>query len=236
QYLADIRTGLGRFPRQVSGYALEHLLPERGFDPAKALVGTEGTGMVVLAATVRLVTPPASRTLVVLGYPDSPAAADAVPAILERRPIAVEGIDDLVVETLRRHRPDEARAATGVLPPGDAWLYVEFDDPDAAQALAAGYDRAVVVTDAADQRRLWRLREDGAGLATRLPDGTEAWPGWEDAAVPPDRLGAYLRDFKALLGRHGRRGVIYGHFGDGCLHVRIDFDLGDRAGLRDFMR
>ena len=94
------------------------------------------------------------------------------------------------------------------------------------------YTRSVIVVDdPAAMKALWRIREDGAGILTRLPDGGEAWPGWEDAAVPPERFGAYLREFDALLARHGRRGVYYGHFGDGCLHVRIDFDLATRPGI-----
>ncbi|MDV9190533.1 FAD-linked oxidase C-terminal domain-containing protein, partial [Streptomyces sp. SR27] len=97
----------------------------------------------------------------------------------------------------------------------------------------------------AGQRALWRIREDAAGTATRTPGGTsrtesggrgEAWPGWEDCAVPPARLGAYLREFRALLADFGLRGVPYGHFGDGCVHVRIDFDLWTREGVRDFRR
>jgi FAD/FMN-containing dehydrogenase/Fe-S oxidoreductase len=239
-----IRAELGRFGRQVSGYALQHLLPERGFDLARALVGSEGTCAVVTGATVSLVEPPPARALVLAGFDDLAAAADETPAILERRPLALEAIDLGIVETLRRRR-----GVVPALPAGDAWLYVEIGG-DAAEAAAgawtlarelertAGVRGALAVADLATQRALWRIREDGAGLATRLPDGREAWPGWEDAAVPPERLGAYLREFRALLDRHGRHGVLYGHFGGGCVHVRIDFDLqaaGGPARYRDFV-
>jgi FAD/FMN-containing dehydrogenase/Fe-S oxidoreductase len=232
-----IRRSLGRFPRQVSGYALEHLLPERGFDLARALVGSEGTCAVVLEATVALVQPPPARGLVLVGFDDLAAAADEAPAILERRPLAVEGIDVEILDTVRRRG-----GSVPALPDGRAWLLVEVGGAAEAEARAGaaalaralarapGVRGALAVGDAAAQRALWRIREDGAGLSTRLPGGVQAWPGWEDAAVPPERLGAYLRGFQALLDRHGRHGVRYGHFGEGCVHVRIDFDLAAEGG------
>ncbi len=239
RHLATVRTGLPRLPRRTSGYDLDALLPENGANLARALVGTEGSCVTVLAATVRLLEQPAARALAVLGYPDQFAAADATPALLGYGPIAVEGIDSALVAA---HRVARGPAAvTDRLPPGGAWLYCELGGPSAAEASTAARDLvraagvpSVVVTDPAGQRAFWRLREDGAGLATRLSDGTEAYPGWEDAAVPPERLGAYLRDFAALLGRHRRRGVYYGHFGEGCIHVRLDFDLRSPGGIAAF--
>ncbi|WP_326837328.1 FAD-binding and (Fe-S)-binding domain-containing protein [Amycolatopsis rhabdoformis] len=240
-HLALLRTELGRFPRQVSGYPLEQLLPERRFNLARALVGTEGTCAVVLSAKLRLVPTPPVRALVVLGFDDAWAAADAVPALLEQHPIALEGLDRALTDLVTR--PD-GRAAIATLPPGQAWLFAELggeasDLPARAQALAAaaaGCTGAEIITDTERMTRLWRVREDGAGLATRLPDGSEAWPGWEDAAVPPAALGAYLREFTALLDRHGLRGAVYGHFGEGCLHVRIDFDFDTEQGVGVFRR
>jgi len=234
---ATIRGALGRFPRQVSGYALEHLLPERGFDLARALVGSEGTCAVVLQAGIALIEPPAARALVLVGFDDLPAAADEAPAILEHGPLACEGIDVEILDTVRRRG-----GAVPALPDGRAWLYVEVGGAEPAEARARadrlarelagtpGVRGTRSVADPRTQRALWRIREDGAGLATRLPDGREAWPGWEDAAVPPEQLGDYLRGFYALLGRHGRHGVLYGHFGEGCVHVRIDFDLHAEGG------
>src|SRR6266508_2462925 len=234
---ATIRGALGRFPRQVSGYALEHLLPERGFDLARALVGSEGTCAVVLQAGIALIEPPAARALVLVGFDDLPAAADEAPAILEHGPLACEGIDIEILDTVRRRG-----GAVPALPDGRAWLYVEVGGAEPAEARARadrlarelagtpGVRGTRSVADPRTQRALWRIREDGAGLATRLPDGREAWPGWEDAAVPPEQLGDYLRGFYALLGRHGRHGVLYGHFGEGCVHVRIDFDLHAEGG------
>ena len=232
--LGPIRTQFGRFARQGSGYALEHLLPERGGDLAGALVGSEGTLAVVLGATVRLVRAPAATVMVVLGYPDMAAAADAVGTVLPLRPVALEGIDARIVEVVRRRG-----RAVPELPKGGGWLLAELAGATLAEAeasaarltAAVGGDAlaARVLRDPAETAAIWRIREDGAGYGGRSPAGAPAWAGWEDAAVPPERLGAYLRDFEALLAGHGLDGIPYGHFGDGCLHVRIDFPF-DRPG------
>ncbi len=241
--LATIRTELGRFGRQVSGYALEHLLPERGFDVRRGLVGSEGTLAVVTGATVRLVPDPPHRVLTVLGYPDMAAAADAVPSILPCQPVTCEGLDSRIVDVVRARR---GTAAVPDLPRGSGWLFAEVAAGSEAEALArarelaagAGATATMVVSDPAHARALWRIREDGAGLAGRTAEGVPAYPGWEDSAVPPDALGAYLRDLDGLLGEYGLAGVPYGHFGDGCLHLRLDFPLGradGRAVLRAFL-
>ncbi|WP_236788998.1 FAD-binding and (Fe-S)-binding domain-containing protein [Amycolatopsis sp. GM8] len=225
--LALLRNELSGWGRRVSGYGLEHLLPENGFNVARALVGSEGTCVTVLDATVQLVDLPRHRALAVFGFGTDVEAADAVPAILTRNPLTVEGIDIALPGVTGSDLPD-----------GQAWLLVELAGEDArqrAEELARELRRPhVVVTDPVAQRRLWRIREEGAGLATRMSDGSEGWPGWEDAAVPPDRLGSYLREFKQLLARHGRKTVVYGHFGEGCLHMRIDFDLLTKPGVADF--
>ncbi|WP_093800353.1 FAD-binding and (Fe-S)-binding domain-containing protein [Streptomyces sp. Wb2n-11] len=230
--LALLRTGFPELPRRISGYALDALLPENGVNVARAFCGSEGTLAVVSEATVRLVEAPRARALAVLGYAGESAAAEAAPALLPYGPLTVEGMaEDLVPENERR-----------LLPRGSAWLFVEMGGDSPAEALsraerlvkAAQALDGAVVTDAAGQRALWRVREDASGTATRMPDGSEAWPGWEDCAVPPARLGAYLRDFRSLLTEHGLRGTPYGHFGDGCIHVRIDFDLLSESGVRRF--
>lgn len=228
--LAVLRTGLygphGDFARRISGYGgLDALLPERGTGLARAFCGSEGTLGVVTEAVVRLVEPPAAPVLAVLGYADESAAAEAAAGLLPYGPLTLEGMaHDLV------------GAAAAALPRGGAWLFAELPDEGAARALLRGADAvdARVVTDPAGQRALWRIREDAAGTATRLPGGAMAWPGWEDCAVPPARLGAYLREFRALLAAHGLCGSPYGHFGEGCVHVRIDFDLVSREGVARF--
>jgi FAD/FMN-containing dehydrogenase/Fe-S oxidoreductase len=238
--LGLIRTEFGRFTRQVSGYSLEHLLPENGTDLAKFLVGTEGTLGVVLGATVRLVESPAAVALAVLGYPDMPAAADAVLAVMAHRPVAIEGMDARLVEVVRNRR---GSSAVPHLPRGEGWLFVETAGATEVQARAhadaliadAGCLDAVVVTGE-QARALWRIREDGAGLGSRTAAGEPAWPGWEDAAVPPAQLGAYLREFGDLLKTHELDGITYGHFGDGCVHVRIDFPFSSEPRrYRDFV-
>ncbi len=230
--LARLRTGFPDLPRRISGYALDALLPERGADVARSFCGSEGTLGVLTEAVVRLVESPRARALAVLGYADEAGAAQAAAGLLPLGPLTVEGMAvDLV-------------PSTEGLPRGGAWLFVETGGDTEAEARAraeavvraADVVDALVVTDPAGQRTLWRIREDASGTATRMPDGAEAWPGWEDCAVPPARLGAYLRDFRGLLSAHGLRGTPYGHFGDGCIHVRIDFDLLTDAGVARFRR
>ena len=239
--LETIRTEFGRFGRQVSGYALEHLLPENGGDLAKALVGTEGSVVAVLGATVTLVDIPSSPVLVVLGYPDMASAGDAVPAVLAHGPLAVEGLDARLVDVVRRHR---GSAQVPDLPSGGGWLLVEVGGANEAEALDrarrlaadAGTNAIRVIPAGPDATAIWRIREDGAGLAGRTASGAQAWPGWEDAAVPPAHLGDYLREFDALMASHGVDGLQYGHFGDGCVHVRIDLPLEkDGSHLRAFL-
>ncbi|MCW2796555.1 MAG: linked oxidase domain protein [Nocardioides sp.] len=244
QHLAHIRQGFGRFSRQVSGYSLEHLLPERGRSLDRLLVGSEGTLAMILEATVSLVPEEDDRLLVLLGYPSMVDAADAVPALLaagDGRLIACEGLDRRIVD-LVRSRGNEVPE----LPRGAGWLFVEVAGADGS-AVAAGLVAASgaldsrVVSDLVESAALWRIREDGAGLAARSL-GRPAYSGWEDAAVPPQHLGAWLRDFDELLREHDLDGVPYGHFGDGCVHVRIDFpfesggaeDRGRRV-FRDFL-
>ena len=241
-----IRRELPPWPRRVSGYALDWLLPERGADVARALVGTEGTCAVVSAVTLRLVRMPPARGLLVLAFPDDVAAAAAVPALLPERPFTVESL----TADLLGADPDAARRRLG-LPDGGAWLLVEAGGEDAAAlrehaarlasaaGTAPGRPDAVLLEAASAQQALWRVREDGAGRSARLADGTPAWPGFEDAAVPPDRLAGYLGELHALLASHDLRGVTYGHFGEGCIHLRVGFGL-DRPGgtgrLVGFMR
>jgi len=238
-HLATVRTELGRFSRQVSGYAVEHLLPEHGRDLTRFLVGSEGTLAVLLEATVRLVEDPPHRALAVLGYPSMAEAADAVPGLLPHPLTACEGLDSRVVDVVRR-----TGSPVPELPRGPGLLFAEVPGETAEQARAraeavirdAGAVDARVV-EGPEQAALWRIREDGAGLAARSL-GRPAHAGWEDAAVPPERLGDYLREFDALLREHGLDGVPYGHFGDGCVHLRIDFPLGERrgpAGYRSFV-
>lgn len=231
--LATIRTEFGRFKRQVSGYALEQLLPENGHNLARMLSGSEGTLTVLTEAELTLVPVPDKPVLVVLGYPTMAEAADAVPALLAHNPLAIEGIDARLVDMVRRHK---GPAVVPPMPDGAGWLLIEMGGSDAlerARALAAdGATPNVVVHPAGPEATaLWKIRADGAGLGGRTPSGEQGWPGWEDAAVPPAKLGGYLREFEDLMHAHHLDGLLYGHFGDGCVHVRIDFPLQDAAGV-----
>ncbi|GAA1868497.1 FAD-binding and (Fe-S)-binding domain-containing protein [Pseudonocardia ailaonensis] len=230
--------------RRVSGYNLDQLGGPGGPGAlAKAIVGSEGTLGVITAATMRLVESPPARALAVLGFESAYVAADNVMVVREHSPLTIEGMDAGLIAALRAQNPVETMSRA--LPPGGGWLYVETGGADRAEARASaaaiakamrpyGLTEAVVEDDPARMKALWRIREDGAGILTRSPDGGEAWPGWEDAAVPPEKFGSYLREFDRVLERHGRRGVYYGHFGDGCLHVRIDFDLLSDKGIANF--
>jgi FAD/FMN-containing dehydrogenase len=240
-----VRREFPDIPRRASGYNLEQLLPERGFNVARALVGSEGTCVNVLEATVRLVPSPQHRRTLILSYHDVFEAADHVPEILTTNPIGLEGYDDqLIRNMIAKGRLARERA---LLPRGGAWLYAEYgdDDPDRADELVqtafehlAGNPHghqidAKIVAAPAEQVSVWKVRESAVG-DSRLPGTMDAEGAWEDAAVHPERLGAYLRDFQQLLDDHGYRCVYYGHFGEGCVHTRMDFDFKTAAGLKTF--
>ncbi|MDO4918151.1 FAD-binding and (Fe-S)-binding domain-containing protein [Kocuria sp.] len=243
-HLAMLRTELGQFPRQVSGYGLHYLLGENGFDTAKAFAGTEGTCGIITELTVKLVAKPAHTALAVMGFEDAIQAATAAPKFRVPGVTTIEGMGSDLLDALRT-RPGQEHAGEE-LPRGGGWLYCEVagDTPeeafDAARRLPALVEEtvvdSVVVGDPAQARALWHIREAGAGIVTRLPDGGEAWPGWEDSAVPPARLGEYLRDLYALLEEMGLRGIPFGHFGEGCVHIRISFDFNTEDGVAHYRR
>src|SRR2546425_11705626 len=244
KYADQIRARFPDIPRRVSGYNLDQLLPENGFHVARALVGTEGTCVTVLEATARLVHSPQQRSLLVLGYPDAFRAADHVMEILAHGPIGLEGFDDHLVSNMRRKHLEAANLA--LLPEGGGWLLVEFgsdrkqEADDRARALMEELKRAAnppsmkLFTDPREAARIWAVREAGLPATVFVPGEPPGWEGWEDAAVPPAKLGDYLRDLFKLLGRYGYDTALYGHFGQGCVHTRINFDLLTRDGIKKF--
>ena len=241
RYAPLVRERFPDIPRRVSGYNLDELLPERGFNVARALVGSEGTCVTVLEATLELVHSPAWRTLVVLGYPDVFAAADHVPAVMAQGPIGLEGLDDQLVDNVLRTGLHEADVR--LLPEGHGWLMAEFggdtqaeslERAHAAVAALEGDCSAAVFEDIAQQRRIWHVRESGFGATIFIPGKDDAWEGWDDAAVAPERLGAYLREFRALTDSFGYRSSLYGHFGHGCVHTLISFDFASAGGVARF--
>ncbi|TNL95092.1 FAD-binding and (Fe-S)-binding domain-containing protein [Corynebacterium tapiri] len=256
EWIADFRLELGQFPRQVSGYGLHYLLDENGFDTAKAFAGSEGTLGIIVEAVVKLVPLPTHRALAVLAFPDIFSAAAAAP--LTRRPgiTTSEGMGGDLIDALRISQgPDAGSSLPGaeILPEtgqraAGGWLYCEAVGNSAEQARQRAEDllaefgkhpehatvAAVVVEDPQEMRALWKIREASAGLVTRLPDGGEAWPSWEDSAVPPQNLADYLRDLYALLDKYELRGIPFGHFGEGCVHIRISFNFGTEEGMDVF--
>lgn len=242
-HLAPLRTELRTIPRQVSGYHLGELLPEQGFDVARALAGSEGTCAIIVRARVTLVPKPRTTALLCLGYEDTVQSARDVMTILAAGPSAIEGLDLSIVEIMRHRR---GASSVDALPRGNAYLMVEFsaDTIDAARADCEQLlerlrvdGRALdhsIVTEPTLRAKLWRVREDGAGLSSRRIDGIQTWPGWEDSAVAPERLADYLEQLLALVDRFGYSAFVYGHFGAGCVHMRLDFDLRSAPGRESY--
>ena len=248
RYADKIRARFPRIPRRVSGYNLDELLPENGFHVARALVGTEGTCVTVLEVVGNLVYSPPKRVLLVLGYPDVYSAGDHIPEVVAAGPIGCEGLDDRLIHYYKKkgeHVDDTAK-----LPPGGGWLLVQFgaDTMDQADDRARSLMDKLknrpdapamkLYDDPKEEASLWEVRESSLGATAWVPGEPATWPGWEDSAVPPDRLGDYLRDLRKLFDKHGYHPSVYGHFGQGCIHCRVEFDLRTAAGLdkyRSFM-
>jgi FAD/FMN-containing dehydrogenase/Fe-S oxidoreductase len=245
RYADLIRERYPKIPRRVSGYNLDDLLPEKGFHVARALAGTESTCVTYLEATVHLLYSPPHRSLLVLGYEDAPTAGDAVPTVLEHKPLGLEGIDQTLIQDMTQlgiHIPD-----LSALPDGHGFLLIEFggDTKDEADAkarklmgeLKAGKDglRGMKLYDKPEQEEhVWKVREAGLGATAFLPGKEDTYEGWEDSAVPPERIGDYLRDLGKLGSRHGYESAMYGHYGNGCIHARWNFDLSSRPGLAKY--
>ncbi|MFN2528009.1 MAG: FAD-binding and (Fe-S)-binding domain-containing protein [Candidatus Baltobacteraceae bacterium] len=245
-YGDQIRKRFPKIPRLVSGFALQQLLPENGFNVARALVGTENTCVTVLQAKLRLVHSPPCRTLLVLGFSGIGVAADHVPFCNTHGPIALEGLD----ESMFTYMHDKGMATSGrnVLPKGQAWLIVEFgaDSEQEADDKARGLMESLktrddapsmkLIDDKAEEQLIWTIRENGLGATSKIPGLPDFYPGWEDSAVGPEQLGAYLRDFEKLLKEYGYQASLYGHFGQGCLHCSIDFDLYTPEGIAKYRK
>jgi FAD/FMN-containing dehydrogenase/Fe-S oxidoreductase len=243
RYAPLIREKFPRIPRRVSGYNLDELLPENEFHVARALVGSEGTCVTVVSAKLNLRASPPHRVLTALAFPDAFLAADAVPAVLEHKPIGLEGFDAMLLDFMqRKHLAVEDVA---LLPRGGGFLLVEMGAWDAAEAqgMADNLVRAsqrwdtrpeARIYNTADAARVWLVRESSLGATVFVPGEPEGWEGWEDGAVPPEKLGAYLRGVDALMKEYGYRSPMYGHYGQGCVHMRINFDFRSEKGLRDF--
>jgi FAD/FMN-containing dehydrogenase/Fe-S oxidoreductase len=246
RYAALIRERYPTIPRRVSGYNLDDLLPENGFNVARALVGSEGTLVTVLGAKLRLMPSPQFRTLVVLAFEDAYIAADHVPEILKSNPIGLEGLDERLIEDIRRKGKHLKQLQ--LFPQGGGFLIVEFgadsqEDVDRKAKEFAAQVRQMnaalevrVYRDSKDKDAVWAVRESALGATAIVPGRPMAWEGWEDAAVPPERLGEYLRKLNTLMQRYGYNTALYGHFGQGCVHMRLNFDLEHAEGIQHYRR
>ena len=241
QYSDLVRRRFPRIPRRVSGYNLDELLPENGFHVARALVGTEGTCATVLGATLHLKPSPPHRRLVGLGFADPFIAADHVPLVLEYKPIGLEGFDGMLVDFMKRK--ELAVDDVVLLPEGRGHLLVEFGgwSPEDADAQVEKFLQAVSHTSAvarsysaAEAPHVWHVRESALGSTVFIPGEPHGWEGWEDAGVPPEKLGSFLRETFQLMNEFEYRSPMYGHFGEGCVHMRINFDLESEPGIRKF--
>ena len=241
QYAPLIRARYPKIPRRVSGYNLDQLLPENGFHVARALVGSEGTCVTVLEAKLRLIHSPPHRTLVGLGYPDVFVAAEQVPAILEFGPIGLEGFEGRIVDGLRRKGTPNLE----LLPDGRGILLVEFGCDDASQAQELALKLAdrmrqssgppdIRLYNDSQAKWVWKIRESGARAAASAPGAPPEWEGWDDAAVAPEKVSGYLRDIRKLLDEYNYHAAFYGHFGHGCIHMRVSFDLESESGIRNY--
>ena len=239
RYAALVREGYPDIPRRVSGYNLDELLEDKGFNVARALVGSEGTCVVILEAELELVPSPQSRCVVMLGYPDVYTSCDHITDILSFGPVGLEGMDHLLIREMRnKHMHPQARS---MLPDGNSWLLVEFggdteqEATDKAHALMRHLGAAdsaptmALFVGEAEQKEIWNTRDASLGATSRSPALGDTFPGWEDAAVAPENVGAYLRDFRQLMHRFGYEASLYGHFGNGCIHCRINFSLANEA-------
>jgi FAD/FMN-containing dehydrogenase/Fe-S oxidoreductase len=244
KYANEIRTRFPKLPRRVSGYNIDELLPEKGFNVARALVGSEGTLVSILEATLNLVPNPGARSLLVLGYPDIYTACEHLEEILKYKPTALEGLDHQFFVDVK-HEVGE-RADVKLLPPGRGFLMVEFggedkrDSDEQAKRLIAELKKAKnpptmkLFDDPHQEHQIWKVREDGLGSTAWVPGQPDGWPGWEDSAVPVDKVAPYLRDLRKLFDKYGYNPSLYGHFGQGCIHCRIQFDLYTAEGIKQY--
>ncbi len=186
---------------------------------------------------------PQHRRLVALGFADPFVAADQVPAVLAYKPIGLEGFDGLVVDyMLRKHLAVEDVL---LLPEGRGFLLCEFgaDSAEEADRIAETFTQAAMAFGKsctvrsysnAEAKRVWHVRESALGATVFVPGEKHGWEGWEDSAVPPEQLGSYLRELYELLKRYDYKTPMYGHFGQGCVHLRISFDLVTAEGIRKY--
>lgn len=245
-YTDKIKAKFPDIPRRVSGYNLPELLPEKEFNLARALVGSEGTCAIILDATLKLIPSPKKHILVVLGFDSIHEAGEHVPEIMNYKPIGLEGMDDMLISFMKRknlHVED-----IEYLPEGRGWLLVEFggkDEDDVrkqANRLIENYkqkDNAPSIKTFERKKQealIWEVRESGLGATAWVPGEPSSVPGWEDSAVPPEKIGGYLKELRDLFDKYDYHPALYGHFGQGCVHCRVEFDLLNEDGLEKYKK
>ena len=248
RYGEQVQQRFPDIPRRVSGYNLHQLAPENGFNVARALIGSEGTIVHVLELTVRLVPQPPFTSMALLGFDDIATCGDYVPLCNSFAPRALEGLD----ESLFQHMEEKGKnphAQQHLFPDGHAWLMMHFGGDTKEEAHAKAQEAIEAVKKHASDLRGSRftadehtiqevneIREAGLGVNAKIPNQPEFYPGWEDAAVAPEHLGKYLREFQQKMDDYGYIASVYGHFGQGCVHCRISFDLFTKEGIEKYRR
>ncbi len=244
-YSGEIHRTFPDIPRRVSGYSIDQLLPENSFHVARSLVGSEGTLVTILEATVRLIPSPRKRVLLVAGFDDISTAGDCVPMVMSHKPIGLEGMDRRLTNAMVKKHLHPKQLA--MMPGGEGWLLIEFGAGSAEVAHQAAEELAnelkrdkhlvdlKIFDDPAEQKLIWTVRDSALGAVSRTPSEKDNWEGWEDSAVPPAKIGPYLRDFRKLLDMFGYSGAVYGHIGDGCMHNRIDWDPKSKEGIATWL-
>ncbi len=243
-YASKIKEKYPDIPRRVSGFNLDELLPENGFNVARALVGTESTCVIILEATMKLLNEPKARSLLVLGYPDVFAAGKHASIVMKSKPIGLEGIDDELIRYMRKKELNIDDLS--LMPKGKGWLLVEFGGNSKTESDRKSRDLMKKLEDEKDpptmklfddnaqESKLWEVRESGLGATANIPGMDNTWPGWEDTAVDPAQVGEYLKELKELFAKFNYTAAVYGHFGQGCIHCRINFDLQTSEGIEKF--
>ncbi|HUZ60859.1 MAG TPA: FAD-binding and (Fe-S)-binding domain-containing protein [Hanamia sp.] len=246
KYAEKIKEKFPNIPRRVSGYNLPSLMPDKGFNVAEAIVGSEGTCVVILEAEMKLMPEPQARSLLVLGYPDVYAAGHACPGIMKHKPIGLEGFDDLLIQFMKDKGLDLDDLP--LLPKGGGWLLAEFDGKDKTESDKKCKEvmeelkkednppNMRLFDDHDQEQKLWEIRESALGAIAFVPDKPDMWAGWEDSAVPPEKVGDYLKDLRDLFNKYGFKASMYGHFGQGCIHCRVSFDLVTEDGIEIYKK
>jgi len=217
KYKQEIIKDFPRLKRRVSGYNLPALLPKP--DLPKLFAGSEGTFGLVIEATLRLVPITEKKTLVLYEFSSVEEAMDGVDALLTYSPSALELVDEPILKGGKALYP-QALQQFDKTPA--ALLAGEFLNPPGPSFCGA---TRMVTLSPEETKAFWALRKGGLGLLLSKRSYIRAVAFIEDIALTPAHLSSFYLKFKALMKREGLTLGIYGHVGDGCLHIRPYLDL-----------